>query len=56
MTGVLHAQQTVGSLIGAIERCTSTTWSEEKLRGRADDFRPEVFRSKMRDVVAELLD
>jgi glycosyltransferase involved in cell wall biosynthesis len=56
VTGVLHATQSVGSLLDAIERARSTVFSEEKLRDHAENFRPEVFRSKMLDVAAELLD
>ncbi len=55
VTGVLHAGQSVASVLDAIERCSATTWSPEKLRAQADLFRPEVFRTRMRDVVAELL-
>lgn len=55
VTGVLHGAQTVGSVLEAIERCSVTTWSEEKLRAHAEQFRPEVFRAGMRAVVAELL-
>lgn len=55
VTGVLHAQQSVASLLDAVERAQSTVFSEEKLRDHAENFRPEVFRSKMRDVAAELL-
>ncbi len=51
VTGLLFAEQTVDSLLGAIEQCERTTFEIAKLRAHADSFRPEVFNKRLRAVV-----
>jgi glycosyltransferase involved in cell wall biosynthesis len=55
VTGVLHASQTTSSLRDALEQVQSIEFSDEKLRTHAAEFRPEVFRSKMRAIVNTML-
>lgn len=51
VTGVLFPEQTVDSLVGAIELLEATTFDVAKLRTQADCFRPEVFDERLRSVV-----
>jgi glycosyltransferase involved in cell wall biosynthesis len=51
VTGVLFAEQTVDSLVGAIELVERTAFEVSKLRAHADSFRPEAFDERLRSVV-----
>ncbi len=52
VTGVLFAEQTVDSLLAAIEVFHDTSFDLSKLRAHADSFRPEVFDARLQAVVA----
>jgi glycosyltransferase involved in cell wall biosynthesis len=55
VTGILHQEQTTASLRDALEQAQTMSFSDEKLRAHACEFRPEVFREKMRAIVAEVI-
>ncbi len=52
VTGVLFPEQTIDSLVGAIELLEATTFDLAKLRAQADCFRPEVFDDRLRSIVS----
>lgn len=51
VTGVLFAEQTVASLVDALDSLDSRAVETMKLRAHADSFRPEVFDRRLRAVV-----
>ena len=51
VTGLLFSEQTVDSVLGAIELLQATTFDVAKLRTQAESFRPEVFDERLRSVV-----
>ena len=46
-TGLFFEEQTVESLMGAIERFERISWSSSEIRRRAEDFSVPVFRSRL---------
>jgi glycosyltransferase involved in cell wall biosynthesis len=50
-TGLLFQEQTVDSLVEAIERSKALDWSAERIRANATQFSREVFLEKMRAVI-----
>ena len=51
VTGVLFAEQTVESLLGALEALDRMPIEVAKLRAHTDSFRPDVFDGRLRTVV-----
>lgn len=51
VTGVLFSEQTVASLLGALDSLAASSFEVAKLRAHADLFRPEVFDEQIRAVV-----
>jgi glycosyltransferase involved in cell wall biosynthesis len=54
-TGVLFREQTPASLAAAVRKCESTNWDAENLRGHAERYGPEVFQSRIRDLLQRTL-
>lgn len=54
-TGVLFLEQTPASLADAVRRCESITWDPHDLRKHAERFGPEVFQSRILDLLERTL-
>ncbi len=50
-TGWLFSEQTVDSLVQAMQDAEKVSWDAERLRFHAEAFRPEVFRERFREAV-----
>ncbi len=53
-TGVLYPEQSVASLVGAIERFEGLSFADGRLRTHARDFSPEHFRGEMARVIQDV--
>ncbi|MHB8240612.1 MAG: glycosyltransferase [Solirubrobacteraceae bacterium] len=53
-TGVLYPEQSVASLVAAIERFEGLSFADERLRSHARDFSPEHFRAEMARVIQDV--
>ncbi len=51
-TGILFREQTVDSLVAALDRFRATRFEADRLRSHAVKFDREVYKSRMRDFVA----
>ncbi len=50
-TGWLFSEQTVDSLVQAMQDAEKVSWDAQRLRSHAEAFRPEVFRERFREAV-----